>query len=288
VSDYEIRRGLESDGLYTPSIKRHSLAKIELHNRYASAFAKATSKSWPQRAYLGLYSGAGRARVDESGEIVETTALSVFRLEHQFTHHIFVDSDDRCIDALDARIRALGGGPSPTLITGNVLDAIPRVVQSMPRFDRNHGLLSLCFIDPFAADLDFRIIKELGTRFRMDFLVLLMLGRDIRTNFLRYYDDPDDSRIAALIDDPRWRDEWAARGHNQKGLIRFLLEKFDQAMTRIGYQPVRPEESHPIRLMSKNVFLYSLVLYSKDPLGQKLWEASRSYASPQLPLTLDG
>jgi hypothetical protein len=70
-------RGLLPDDLYTPPIKQHSLEKISIHNRYAGLFNRAMKNKWPQRAYIGLYSGAGRAQVDPTGELVETTAMSV-------------------------------------------------------------------------------------------------------------------------------------------------------------------------------------------------------------------
>ncbi|MEE9132306.1 MAG: hypothetical protein V3U13_01980 [Gemmatimonadota bacterium] len=84
MADPGFLRGLEDDGLYTPSVKRHSLRKIEVHNYYVSLFSTAMSNQWPQRAYLGLYSGAGRARVAETDEIVETTVMSAFRVRDPF------------------------------------------------------------------------------------------------------------------------------------------------------------------------------------------------------------
>lgn len=72
-------RGLEDDGHYTPSIKEHSLRKIRLHNHYVSVFSTAMKDKWPQRAYLGLYSGPGRARVAGTGEIVATSAMSAMQ-----------------------------------------------------------------------------------------------------------------------------------------------------------------------------------------------------------------
>jgi hypothetical protein len=88
----------------------------------------------------------------------------------------------------------------------------------MPAYGPENGLLSFCFIDPFSAALDFGLIRELGGRYRMDFLILLMLGRDVRTNFRRYLDDPDDTRIGSLIDDPNWREEWRSRGLGRRDL----------------------------------------------------------------------
>lgn len=117
----------------------------------------------------------------------------------------------------------------------------------------------------------------------MDFLVLLMLGRDVRTNFRRYFENENDTRIARLIDDDNWRSDWIASGYRRSQLVRFMLEKFDQAMSNIGYRRARPGDAHPIRLLEKkNVLLYYLVLYSEHHLGQTFWNAAKSGVDPQL------
>lgn len=56
-----------------------------------------------------------------------------------------------------------------------------------------------------------------------------------------------------------------------------MLEGFDRAMERLGYQPARPDDAHPIRLLEKekNVLLYYLVLYSQHPLARSFWRAAR-------------
>ena len=282
----DFRRGLEDDGLHTPPIKAHSIEKVRVHNAYASIFGPATKSKWPQRAYIGLYSGPGRARVESSGEIVETTALSAMRLQDPFTKYIFVDHDPRCVEALQARSRSVERDLDVTVIREEVDRATGRVIEAMPDFGPGHGLLSFCFIDPFSAELDFDVIRTLGTRYRMDFLILLMLGRDIRTNFRRYLDDPSDTRVARLVDDPLWREEWLAERRRPAELLPFLHRKFDLAMTRLGYRPSPPSEIHPIRVEGKNVFLYSLVFYSKHPLGPKLWKAAREAIAPQYGLGL--
>jgi len=279
-------RGLRPDGLYTPPIKQHSLEKISLHNQYAGLFNRAVKNKWPQRAYLGLYSGAGRAQVDPTGEVVETTAMSVFRLPDLFTHYLFVDNDLRCIEALRSRIATLPWSPEVTLIPKSVEDAIPDIKKALPPYSPEKGLLSLCFIDPFSADLDFRVIRELGQTFKMDFLILLMSAVDIRQNFQRYLEDESDTRIARLLDDPAWRDEWASKGMRNKDLVFFILGKFDEAMTRLGYQASTPDESRPVRVHGKGVLLYHLVFYSKHPIAKKLFQAAKVVTDPQTRLKL--
>lgn len=113
----EYLSGLADDGLHTPSIKLHSVEKIRVHNYYVSLFTTAMKDHWPQRAYLGLYSGPGRALVEPTGEVIETTAMSAFRPRFPFTKYIFVDNDERCIEALSGRIDALDREFDVSLIT---------------------------------------------------------------------------------------------------------------------------------------------------------------------------
>lgn len=282
LATYEPLRGLQDDHLYTPRIKQHSLQKIRLHNYYVNIFAKAMKNRWPQMAYIGLYCGAGRAMIAETGEIVETSAMSALRIGDPFTKYIFVDNDPRCIEALDFRIAALSCQYDVTLINKDVCDAVPDIIAAMPRYTKNHGLLSFCFVDPFSAALDFEVIRALGSRYRMDFLVLLMLGLDVRQNFKRYLQDPSDTRIARLIDDPNWRQDWKSRGYPDRYIVRYILEKFDAAMARLGYKPRQPTDAYPVTVTGKSVFLYSLVLYSKHPLGQKFWREAQKGTSRQL------
>lgn len=76
------------DGLYLSEIKPHSLEKLRRHNYYAGTFSKAMSRKWPQRAYIGFYSGAGLARLAHSGEIVVTSAPAVCTQEVPFMRYM--------------------------------------------------------------------------------------------------------------------------------------------------------------------------------------------------------
>lgn len=279
--------GLEDDGLYTPSIKEHSLRKIRLHNHYVSVFSTAMKDKWPQRAYLGLYSGPGRARVAGTGEIVATSAMSAVQVRYPFTKYIFVDNNAHCITALKARINALGGDHDVSFINEDVSAAVPAIIRRMPPYNSARGLLSFCFVDPFSAKLNFDVFRALGSRYRMDFLVLLMLGRDLRTNFKRYLQNESNTRIADLIADEGWRREWVERGLQPRDLVRFVLEKFGKAMTPLGYQATTLDQAaEPVRLSHGNVLQYYLVLYSKDRLASKFWRAARDALAEQRSLEL--
>jgi len=260
-----------------PSIKRHSIEKLRAHNHNVQIFATATKNDWPQRAYIGLYSGPGRAVLDDTGAIVETTGTSVFRLPDAFTHYVFVDNNPECTDALRRRIDAIAPTASVTVLTGDANSLVNEIKSALPPFSRDRGLLSYCFVDPFDAGLKFATIKALG-QLRMDFLILLMTGVDARRNLRRYLSETNNTRIGDLIDAPDWRKEWTRSGED---LVPFLLRKFNEAMVRIGYREPPTEDAYPVRVHGKNVLLYHLVYYSRHELGQSFWRATRRGVPPQ-------
>jgi three-Cys-motif partner protein len=274
-------RNLADDGLYLPRIKEHSLEKIRIHNYFVRIFATAMKTKWHHRAYVGLYSGAGRAMLEKTGEIVETSALSAVRLPDPFTKYIFVDQDPRCTSALEQRIGALNDPPDRQILTGDVNVLIPEIRRALPKYTGEQRLLSFCFVDPFAADLRFDTLRALSA-YRMDFLILLMLGLDARLNFKQYFEDESDNRIAELIDDPDWRADYSER--KDRDVVRYILQRFDDAMVSLGYQSSNLEDSYPVRIPTKDVLIYSLVYYSKHPLGASFWKAARSAVGPQLGL----
>lgn len=209
--------------------------------------------------------------------------MGALRIPDPYTRYIFVDRNEECTRALRSRIATLPGSHDVTLLTGDVNDLVPRIKAAMPPF-REKGLISFCFVDPFDVNVKLRTIRALSA-YRMDFLVLLMPGLDARTNFRRYFEDPADTRIADLIDAPDWRAEWQQA--SDKNVIRFLLRRFDEAMTGMGYRSTTPDLMHHVRIPRKNVVIYTLVFYTRHELGEHLWKAALRSADPQLGLALE-
>ena len=278
---------MEEDGFYRPTIKRHSLEKIRRHNFYAALFSKALRKAWKNRVYIGLYAGAGRALVKPDNELVETSALAVFRQEVPFTKYIFVDSDARCIEALGARINALPAKFDVTLVEKPVNDAVPDIVRAMPRYDptRGEGMIALCFVDPFRVDLDFEVIRKLS-RYKIDFLVMLPLGYDVRRNVQRYLDNEGEDRLGALVDAPDWREQWRAAQRPDRQFIRFVMEKFDEAMERLGFRRREMKDTVSVKVTGMGVYLYSLALYTRHELGEQFWKTTIAGTEPQYDMEL--
>lgn len=276
---------MEDDGYYLPAIGAHSLEKIRRHNYYASMFTTAMVSKWTHLAYVGLYAGAGRARIRGSGEIVETSALAVLRQPVPFTKYIFVDSDPRCIQALERRIDGLDREPDVTLVESEVNDSVSTIIRALPRFDSSMGetLLTLCFVDPFRIDLNFEVIRRLS-QYKIDFLVMLPLGFDLRRNLRRYLENEEDERVGRMIDAPDWRGEWRTKNWPDRKFVRFALEKFDEAMERLGFRPRAWKDTVAVKVTGMGVYLYSLALYTRHPIAEKFWKTTIAGTSPQTDL----
>lgn len=235
-------------------------------------------QKWAQLAYIGLYSGPGRARVAGESYVVETTALSVLRQPDPFTDYVYVDNDPECLDALATRIHASGTSANVTFIPGDVNESVVAVREALPRYSRSRGLLSFCFVDPFDIQLRFETIRGLSG-LRMDFLILLMLGVDARRNLQRYLNDESSARIGDLIACAQWRSEYRA----ERNIIHFILRTFDEAMQGLGYLSAA-NDLHPVYATGTHVLQYVLAFYTKNEVGLRFWRGSRSSLSPQIDL----
>ena len=120
----------------------------------------------------------------------------------------------------------------------------------------------------------------------MDFLITLPLGFDLRRNLRRYLENEEDERVARLIDDPHWRAEWRDRQQADRYFVGFALEKFNEAMERLGYRRREMKDTVPIKVTGMCVYLYSLALYTKHPLGEKFWKTTIAGTAQQTELEL--
>ncbi|HEY0304591.1 MAG TPA: hypothetical protein VGC44_06450, partial [Longimicrobiales bacterium] len=145
---------------------------------------------------------------------------------------------------------------------------------------KREGLLGLCFVDPFRMDLDFSVIRALS-QYRMDFLVMLPLGFDLRRNLRRYLDENRDDQVGAMIDDRNWRKEWTSRDQSERYFIRFFVDKFDTAMERLGFRRRKIEDTHSVTVTGMGVYLYSLALYTRHELGEQFWKTTLKETDPQ-------
>jgi len=95
----------EDDGLYTPEVGEWGEKKYALVGRYDRLFSTGMKVKWDVRVYIDLFSGAGKARIKGTDKIRPASPLLALSVPDGFNRYIFCDNDNRCLDALDTRVK---------------------------------------------------------------------------------------------------------------------------------------------------------------------------------------
>ncbi|QSV45741.1 three-Cys-motif partner protein TcmP [Geobacter benzoatilyticus] len=268
---------------HLPEIGAWGEEKYRLVHYYAQMFASSMKDKWQCRVYIDLFSGAGRARIKESGKVVDGSPLIALGIDDPFDRYIFCEEDATNIDALRKRVMTDYPSLDTHFVHGDANKAVDEILAKIPQHSPTYKVLGFCFVDPFKIDnLKFTTLKRLSAKY-MDFLVLIPTGMDARRN-VSYYMKYNSRHIEEFTGRPNWRDEWPeaeARGENF-GL--FFIKQFCTSMADIGYKYTTAEASVEIRSTEKNLPLYRLAFFSKHPLGHKFWGEAKKYSSPQLDL----
>lgn len=270
-----------SDGRVVDTVREYALTKHERHRLFCDMFTVAMRPHWDQLCYVGLCSGSGRARLAGTQELVETSPLAALRAKTPFDRYVFCDSEAERLAALEERAADVGREMDRSFdvhyVCGDVNASIDEIVGAIPQYRLGNSVLTFCFIDPFRADISFESIRQL-CHGRVDLLVLLPLGHDIRRNWERYL-RPGHERIAQWLGDDAWRDRWAEA--RDRGLlpVQFLGQYFGKQLERIGYMPTEHRDIASIR-NSAGAMVYWLAFYSKHPRGLDFWRKS-SAVDPQ-------
>lgn len=274
-------RDYEPDGQHLQKIKPHSLEKLDLHNYYAEIFAEGMRKLWPNLVYVGLYSGAGAAEVEGSEQVVMTSALSVLTQSVPFDRYIFVDEDSECIEALRARVDALNLSDRVALKQRTVNDSVDEVFAALPDWRKEGGVLTFCFIDPFKIDLDFEVIRRLS-RLRVDILLMVPLGYDVRRNWRDYIEKPAmRDRLSRFLGEAEWIEEWQKLERPYTAFPRFIQDRINSAMQSLEFIEVQHRDIRDVKVARKNVYLYSLHLFSKSEVAIRFWRDALKGTSEQ-------
>jgi len=267
------------DGLAIAEIGPWSERKFKLVLFYADLFATSMAGKWESLVYLDLFAGSGYGRIRGTDRIVLTSSLRVLKRVNQFDKYIFCDKDRNYWDALRERVKRNHPSKDVQVLCVDVNSSTDRLIDELPTHSRNHRVLSFCFLDPFnMKNLHFKTIEYLSRRF-MDFLVLVPSGVETR-NELKLLSDSN-KVMENFCGSPDWRKRWLEQKREGKSFELFIVEEYSRSMIRLGYIDPGIKNTILIRSVEKNLPLYRLVLYSRNPLGKKFWEQARNYSDPQ-------
>jgi three-Cys-motif partner protein len=221
-------------------------------------------------AYLDLFAGPGRARVRETGAIVDGSPLIAAKnTAAPFSRLIFCDLDAANVAALRKRAE---GDSRVLIIEGDCNKEIDRIVAEVPRYG-----LNLAFIDPYGLDaLDFAIIEKLArSSDRMDLLIHYPTGA-MKRNLGRA---GTRALTKAKMTKALGTGVTAAR---PREVVREIDATLRKNLVSLGYTG-KKLRSVPVE-NSKGVTMYHLVYASKHPLGDDIWESITRPKQGELPL----
>jgi len=253
------------DGLIAEEVGIWAVEKHNYLKRYLNISSAARKKflgvGKAGATFIDLFCATGRARIRETGEWIDGSALAAWKIAQQggapFSDIFIADIDDERRSACADRLRQ-AGAPVKEL-TGSAVQAASKLLPLLNRYS-----LHFAFLDPYnLADLDFSIIRSLSQLKRIDMLIHVS-AMDLQRNLGRNL-----ARTATPFDvfAPGWRDAVNVNA-SQSEVRRLIFEYWRDQVSRLG-----TGTANDVKLITgeKNQRLYWLLLAAKHNLARKFW-----------------
>jgi three-Cys-motif partner protein len=250
--------------------------------RYLNASSEARRKFSDQgnAVFIDLFSGPGRCIVRENKTEITSGGFRATELrEASFNEYIFCDIDETNIEAFKQRTQQIQN--CCNFYPGDSNKTINSTVSYLKQKDYRYHF---AYIDPFAPEnLSFNTLKTLAQFKRMDMLIHFPIG-SIHRN-LDNWMIKTDTILDIFLGTNVWREQIKdARKSTKHNDYYVLTNIFKEQLKSIGYpeEGLNLQESEGGLLAqlsavsvknTRNVNLYVLILASKHPLGQKIWNS---------------
>lgn len=267
---------IQDDGLFAPPVGAWAEEKHRHVSLYSTLFSSGMKKKWSNRIYVELYAGAGYSRIRDTSKLILGSPLRALSLEVPFDRYVFCEENREKLDALKTRAKRAFPNADIAYIEGDCNEKTREILAAIPR----GSALSLCFVDPYNISLDFGTIRTLAAAGRIDFLILLALGMDASRNYDHYLRD-ESHKIDNFLGSDSWRQRWAKAQWDAVKFTRFLADEFTASMAALNYIPPPHYMMKEVKLTEKNVPLYRLALFSRNPLAYKYWQQALKYGTNQ-------
>lgn len=271
---------IEDDGLKCNDVGGWTEEKYLLIASYFKQFSTGTKKAWPHRSFIDLYAGAGYSRLRTNGKILLGSPMLALKVRDPFDQYIFCEDEAESFQALEARVKRDFGSRNVKCITGDCNKKIDEIINSIPRRDS----LGLCFVDPFNLSIRFETLIKLAER-RLDILCLLALHMDANRAY-DVYINQESSKVDRFLGSDTWKTEFLTSGRPRQEFPKFLAEYFAKRMQTLGFEETPTHSMHLVRSDDRNVPLYHLALFSRNPLAYKFWDQARAASTDQRRLDL--
>lgn len=258
----------DDDKLPVADVGEWAWEKHERLRRYVDitrAVRRKYTKGPGGATYIDLFCGPGRARISETGEIIDGSPLVAFKTAVEtkvpFTQIHIADIDPESTNASIQRIAAAGGHAIG--YTGRAENTAQQVISRLNPYG-----LHFAFLDPFNLEsLSFPAIATLAKMKHMD-LLLHVSVQDLQRNLDRYI-NATSSPLDAFA--PGWRAK-IDLNQSPKAIRAALFAYWQSQMGNLGYPEPRGVE---LVRGTKQQRLYWLVFLSKHELGNEFWNKIR-------------
>lgn len=254
------------DGLVASEVGIWAKEKHDFLRRYVD-ICRGARKRFIGRAgatYIDLFSGAGRARIRETNEWIDGSAVVAWKASLEggapFSQILVADIDEQLRNACVKRLKELG---APVVaLEGAAVEAAKEAASTV----NPHGL-HFSLLDPFnIGELNFSIIETLSKLKRIDMLVHIS-AMDLQRNLGRNLTAVDDAFDAFA---PNWR-EHVDINVSKHDLRRQVIEYWRNRVAELQVDP-----STEVRLITgeRNQRLYWLLLAARHELAHKFWSVA--------------
>lgn len=259
----------EEVGAWT-KIKHGRLRRyLDISRAARNKFLNGRSKS---AAFIDLFCGPGRARVRETGEWIDGSAVAAWKISKQggapFSDIYIADLD---IDRRDATVERLRRLNAPVSV---LEESAVEAAAHLPSVINRYGL-HFAFLDPFSLGvLDFRLLESLSSVKRIDMMVhvsAMDLQRNLDTNLALTANDFD--KFA-----PDWRTHVDVN-RPQLEVRRQVVEYWRTLVANLGK---RPSTRMELITGSKNQPLYWLLLVADHDLAHRFWSVATDTGQREL------
>lgn len=255
---------LGSDGFPVQCVGVWVKDKYYYLGRYLNA-SREVRKKFSNRSnavFIDLFTGPGKCVIKDENREIDGGALRVLnREEAQFNESFLFDIGADNVAALDKRIDKkfnchIKCGDSNILVK-------ELMSELLKKYYRYHFV----FIDPFnPSNLKFSTLTELARLDRIDMLIHFPIMA-IRRNWKSWV-----KKKNTILDDflgtKEWRDKITSLSEDR--IFDLLINIYKDELSKIGCKFVF--DLRPVVIKNtKNAPLYDLILASKEPLAQKIW-----------------
>jgi three-Cys-motif partner protein len=249
--------------------------KLEIIEKYGSAYTNAFNKTNLKKYYIDGFSGAGVHRSKRTGNQVEGSPRRALKVSPPFDGYFFIDLSEKETNYL----RSICGDRKDVVIhTGDCTEYLTK--ELLPTIQYEKFNRALCLLDPYALHLDWEVMLQAGQSRAVD-MFLNFPVMDINRNAIWKNPDkvPQDGvdRMTKFWGDESWKEAAYAKSP-QSGLFgapemvkqanEEIVAAFKKRLKKVaGFAHVA--EPLPMK-NSTNAVVYYLFLASPKSVAEKI------------------